>query len=171
MREKLLELAAAHPDLPIVPMVDREVVGDDCHTWWLGSVEKVGVIKYYVGRDYVWIYEYDDEEDILNDMRGCKYGETADGRDICDWVDSKGKKRKTTDTNRYKALGNSIALPFWEWMAARMVKELGLEHPTMGSLFDGIGGFPLAFSRCGCDPVWASEIEEFCIAVTKRRFG
>ena len=40
----------------------------------------------------------------------------------------------------------------------------------MGSLFDGIGGFPLAFSRSGCKPVWASEIEEFPIAVTKLRF-
>lgn len=34
--------------------------------------------------------------------------------DIGDWVDSKGKKRKTSDTARYKALGNSIALPFWQ---------------------------------------------------------
>ena len=42
---------------------------------------------------------------------------------------------------------------------------------TMGSLFDGIGGFPLAFSACGAVPVWASEIEEFPIAVTKIRFS
>ena len=94
--------------------------------------------------------------------------------DIGDWVDSKGKKHKgESDSPRYKALGNSIALPFWEWMAARMIKALkedGTEHPTMASLFDGIGGFPLVFSRCGCDPIWASEIEEFPIAVTKRRF-
>lgn len=31
-------------------------------------------------------------------------------------------------------------------------------------------GFPLVYSRCGCKPVWASEIEEFPIAVTKIRF-
>ena len=42
---------------------------------------------------------------------------------------------------------------------------------TMGSLFDGIGGFPLAAVRNGITPVWASEIEEFCIAVTERRFN
>ena len=42
---------------------------------------------------------------------------------------------------------------------------------TMGSLFDGIGGFPLAFERAGVKPIWASEIEEFPIAVTKRRFN
>ena len=94
--------------------------------------------------------------------------------DIGDWIDSKGKKHKgDSDAPRYKALGNSIALPFWEWMAARMVKVLkedGTDQPTMASLFDGIGGFPLVYSRCGCVPVWASEIEEFPIAVTKIRF-
>ena len=89
--------------------------------------------------------------------------------DIGEWVDSKGKKHKDADSPRYKALGNSIALPFWEWMAARMVKYID-HKPTMGSLFDGIGGFPLVFSRCGCEPVWASEIEEFPIAVTKIHF-
>ena len=89
--------------------------------------------------------------------------------DIGDWTDSKGKKHKgESDSPRYKALGNSIALPFWQWMAERMCKYL--DEPTMASLFDGIGGFPLVFSRCGCRPIWASEIEEFPIAVTKIRF-
>ncbi|BAE81833.1 hypothetical protein DSY0044 [Desulfitobacterium hafniense Y51] len=41
---------------------------------------------------------------------------------------------------------------------------------TMGSLFDGIGGFPLAAVRNGIAPVWASEIEAFPIEVTKIRF-
>lgn len=89
------------------------------------------------------------------------------------WTDSKGKKHKESDAPRYKALGNSIALPFWEFLAGRMVEQLkadGVESPTMASLFDGIGGFPLVFSRCGCSPIWASEIEEFPIAVTKIRF-
>ena len=93
--------------------------------------------------------------------------------DIGEWVDSKGKKHKDADSPRYKALGNSIALPFWEWMADRMCKQLreeGFEELSMASLFDGIGGFPLVYSRCGCKPVWASEIEDFPIAVTKIRF-
>ena len=89
--------------------------------------------------------------------------------DIGEWTDSKGKKHKDADSPRYKALGNSIALPFWEWMARRMVTYIG-HKPTMASLFDGIGGFPLVFSRAGVDPIWASEIEEFPIAVTKIRF-
>jgi len=90
--------------------------------------------------------------------------------DIGEWTDSKGKKHKDADSTRYKALGNSIALPFWEWMAKRMVSHLDTDHPTMASLFDGIGGFPLVYSRAGCNPIWASEIEEFPIAVTKIRF-
>lgn len=90
--------------------------------------------------------------------------------DIGDWIDSKGKKHKgDADAPRYKALGNSIALPFWEWLAKRMVSQY--DRPTeMASLFDGIGGFPVVYSRCGCRPVWASEVDSFCIAVTKRRF-
>lgn len=93
-----------------------------------------------------------------------------DWTNIGEWTDSKGKTHKDADSPRYKALGNSIALPFWEWMAKRMVQHLDTEVPTMASLFDGIGGFPLVYSRAGCKPIWASEIEEFPIAVTKIRF-
>ena len=89
--------------------------------------------------------------------------------DIGDWTDSKGKKRKTTDGPRYKALGNSIALPFWQFLARRICAQYERDV-TLGSLFDGIGGFPYVFERCGAKAVWASEIEEFAIAVTKKRF-
>ena len=41
---------------------------------------------------------------------------------------------------------------------------------TLGSLFDGSGGFPLAGTLCGIRPIWASEIEPYPIAVTKSRF-
>ena len=40
----------------------------------------------------------------------------------------------------------------------------------LGSLFDGIGVFPFAASRCGIRPVWASEIEKAPISITKRHF-
>ena len=40
---------------------------------------------------------------------------------------------------------------------------------TMGSLFDGSGGFPLAASLCGITPIWASEVEPYPIAVTRSR--
>ena len=40
---------------------------------------------------------------------------------------------------------------------------------TLGSLFDGIGGFPLAGKMAGIVPVWASEIEPFPVRVTEKR--
>lgn len=91
---------------------------------------------------------------------------------IGDWTDSKGKKHKYADSPRYKALGNSIALPQWFWLVQRMRPYLK-EKPTLGSLFDGLGGFPLVWQKAYGDGTarWASEIEEFPMAVTKRRFG
>lgn len=91
---------------------------------------------------------------------------------IGDWTDSKGKKHKYADSPRYKALGNSIALPQWFWLVQRMRPYLK-EKPTLGSLFDGLGGFPLVWQRAYGEGTarWASEIESFCVAVTKRRFG
>lgn len=92
--------------------------------------------------------------------------------DIGEWRDSKGKLRKPSDSPRYKALGNSIALPFWDFLAKRISAQY-LRPVMMGSLFDGIGGFPLVFERHNGKGTarWASEIEEFPIAVTKLRFG
>ena len=89
--------------------------------------------------------------------------------DIGDWTDSNGKLHKAADSPRYKALGNSIAIPFWFYLLRRIAAQY--ERPaTLGSLFDGIGGFPLAYQSAGCRPIWASEIEEFPIAVTKYHF-
>lgn len=85
------------------------------------------------------------------------------------YTDENGKKKKCNDSARYKALGNSIALPYWKVLARRICAQYDRDV-TMGSLFDGIGGFPFAFECAGATPVWASEIEEFPIAVTKRRF-
>ena len=94
--------------------------------------------------------------------------------EIGEWVDSKGKKHKDSESPKYKALGNSVALPFWKYLAEKIVeqeKKDGKKNLTMGSLFSGIGGFEFVFTQCGCTPLWASEIEEFCIAVTKKHFG
>lgn len=92
--------------------------------------------------------------------------------DIGVWVDEKGKKRKPSDSPRYKAIGNSIALPFWAWLMKRISAQY--ERPaTLGSLFDGVGMFPLAWARCnGADSCrWTSEVESFCIAVSTQHFG
>lgn len=96
--------------------------------------------------------------------------------DIGDWVktDKYGREIKvkgSADSPRYKALGNSIALPFWGWMLRRMARYLP-EGATLGSLFDGIAGFPLIWERIHGKGTarWASEIEPFPIAVTKKHF-
>ena len=91
--------------------------------------------------------------------------------DIGEWTDTKGKKHKPADSPRYKALGNSIALPQWFWIAQKMKSYMG-DGAKLGSLFDGIGGFPLVWETTyGTGTArWASEIEEFPIAVTKKHF-
>ena len=91
--------------------------------------------------------------------------------DIGEWTDTKGKKHKPADSPRYKALGNSIALPQWFWIAQKMKSYMG-DGAKLGSLFDGIGGFPLVWETTyGIGTArWASEIEEFPIAVTKKHF-
>lgn len=95
-----------------------------------------------------------------------------------DWIDSKGKKHKDADSPKYKALGNSIAVGyannasgFWMWLMKRISAQYE-RRATLGSLFDGIGGFPLAWETYNGkgSALWASEIEEFPIAVTKLRF-
>lgn len=93
--------------------------------------------------------------------------------DIGAWTDEKGKLHKeSSDSARYKALGNSIALPPWKWVLKRLCAQYERDA-TLGSLFDGLGGFPLLWMQLnGWNSVkWASEIEPFCIAVTKRHFG
>ena len=80
--------------------------------------------------------------------------------------------RKTTDSARYKALGNSIALPYFKVIAKRISAQYDRDI-TMGGLFSGIGGFEKCFADInGLHNVkWSSEIEEFPIAVLKRHFG
>ena len=73
---------------------------------------------------------------------------------------------------RDKALGNSISLPNWKWVMKRLCACYERDA-TLASLFDGIGGFPYIWEQINgkgsC--LWASEIEEFPIAVTKVRIG
>ena len=49
----------------------------------------------------------------------------------------------------------------------RLLNQTGM---TLGSLFDGSGGFPLAGVMNGMTPVWASEIETYPLRVTAARF-
>ena len=93
--------------------------------------------------------------------------------DVGPWVDNRGKLHKeSSDSARYQALGNSIALPPWTWVMKR-IAACYERFATLGSFFDGIGGFPLIWERLNgpgsC--LWGSEIEEFPMAVTRARFA
>ena len=77
-----------------------------------------------------------------------------------------------SDSARYKALGNSIAIPPWKWICKR-ISAMYERDATMASLFDGIGGFPYIWEQINgkgsC--VWSSEVEPFPMAVTWYRFN
>jgi hypothetical protein len=90
--------------------------------------------------------------------------------DIGEYIDSNGKKKQSSDSARYKALGNSISIPNWKWVLKRLCSHYERDA-TLASLFDGIGGFPYIWEQLNGKgtAVWASEIEEFPMAVTKAR--
>ncbi len=91
-----------------------------------------------------------------------------------DWsrwgVNEKGEVYELSDSARYTLQGNSIARPFWTWLLRRIAAEYE-DDVTLGSLFDGQGGFPLCGAECGIKTLWASEIEKNAVAVTKYHFG
>lgn len=99
-------------------------------------------------------------------LQGYPDGWTA----IPDYIDATGRKKTVSDTARYKALGNSIALPPWKWILKRISAQYERDA-TLGSLFDGIGGFSYLWEQINGkgSALWASEIEPFCIAVTEYR--
>lgn len=104
---------------------------------------------------------------VYTDEEGNEYKDP-----IREYTDGNGKRKKVTDSARYKALGNSISIPNWFYVLQKLTLYCGADT-TMASLFDGIGGFSLIWEtlngKGSC--VWASEIEEFPIAVTKFRFN
>lgn len=81
----LIKLIKENPDLPIIPVVDSEVVADD-YGYWMGKWGRCEVTEYYNGREY-FHFKDDDEENVLNDMVGCKYSHDSQGRDIYDLSD------------------------------------------------------------------------------------
>ena len=127
-------------------------------------------------------YEYDDDEDdnYYEYLEACAAARSKATKKVkvgqheevnYYYTDSNGKRKKVCDSQRYKALGNSIALPPWKWVLKRLCACYERDA-TMASLFDGIGGFPLIWEQLNgkgsC--LWASEIEEFPMAVTRARF-
>lgn len=92
-----------------------------------------------------------------------------------DWTRYTSEGRQISNSQRYKMLGNSIALPQWKWLMQRIVDKGSISDDTKplthGSLFDGIGGFPVCAMSAGMTTLWISEIDKWANEVTKFRFG
>ncbi len=90
--EKLLNLARENPDLPVVPMVDGELVSEsDAGVYWMGKWGNCKIEEYYLGEEHVH-FKGDDEENVLCDMAGCHYGCDKNGNDIYDMSDDEWEK-------------------------------------------------------------------------------
>ena len=64
MKPEIIKLIEENPDLPVVPMVDGEVVADDSYQYWMGKWGKCEVTEYYLGEERVHLKDVDDEEDV-----------------------------------------------------------------------------------------------------------
>lgn len=74
---QLLDLMKENPHLPIVPMVDAEVVADDTWGYWMGSWSCAYVEKYYKGEERIYFYDERDMEDLLAETKGWDWMETS----------------------------------------------------------------------------------------------
>lgn len=63
-REELFELMRENPELPVVPMVDAEIVADDGYARWLGAWGSSEVGEYVIGEEKVHFREKDDFEEV-----------------------------------------------------------------------------------------------------------
>lgn len=102
-----------------------------------------------------------------------------------EWAEINGKKPKTdkqirkwlqapiSESSQYQIYGNGIALPQWVWVLGRISEKLGKDHPTMASLFDGSGSFPLIWEAINGKgtAVWSSEVNPEAIRVSRYRIG
>lgn len=78
-----------------------------------------------------------------------------------------------SESNQYQIYGNGIALPQWVWVLGRISEKLGKDHPTMASLFDSSGSFPLIWEAINGKHggVWSSEVNPEAIRVSRYRIG
>ena len=102
-----------------------------------------------------------------------------------EWAEINGKNPKTdkqirkwlqapvSESNQYQIYGNGIALPQWVWVLGRISEKLGKDHPTMASLFDGSGSFPLIWEAINGKgtAVWSSEVNPEAVRVSSYRIG
>lgn len=69
-REKLFRLLQEHPDLPIAPMVDAEIIAGTEYAWYLGSWGDCDVSKILCTDERIFFKDSDDVEEILSATKG-----------------------------------------------------------------------------------------------------
>lgn len=86
-------------------------------------------------------------------------------------LNEKEEVYELSDSARYRLQGNGIATPFWRWMMKRISAQYE-RNPTLGSLFDGQGSFPMIWEGINGSgtALWSSEIEKHAVAVAKYHF-
>ena len=86
-------------------------------------------------------------------------------------INEKGEVYELADSARYRLQGNGIATPFWRYLLKRISAQYE-RTPTMGSLFDGQGSFPMIWEGINGPrtALWSSEIDKSAIAVCKYHF-
>lgn len=70
MLDEFIELVRANPNLPVVPMVDGELVADSSFRRWMGSIGSASIERYFIGNDAVYFFDDNcrsDVQDCLND--------------------------------------------------------------------------------------------------------
>ena len=73
-REELFKLMQEHPELPVVAMVDSEIVQDDGYSRWMGAWGNSSIEEYFIGEEQIHFREADDFEEVeetLTDGRIC----------------------------------------------------------------------------------------------------
>ena len=65
---ELVRLIENNPTLPVVPVVDSEVVADDWHSWWKGKLGKCSIEEIIEGSERFFIKSIDDWEDVAADL-------------------------------------------------------------------------------------------------------
>lgn len=74
---QLLDLIKENPHLPVVPMVDREVVADDTWGYWLGSWGIASIERICHGEERYFFYDEHDMEDLVTEKKGWDWYDKA----------------------------------------------------------------------------------------------
>lgn len=69
-REELFRLMAEHPELPVVPMVDSDIVADEGSCYWMGSWGAACIREYLRGDERVYFRDDEDIEEVVASISG-----------------------------------------------------------------------------------------------------